>query len=213
MMCRFLAITTVIVVGCGDTIPVTPDGTSTTGAGGSSPTTTATSASASSSSGEGGSGAGPSSGYGNSGSRLKLVTFAGADGSNHVSDGIYFDTSTGKQCSVGRAADGQLRCLPSSNNAYITVYYGNNTCTNPVGYTSKNSCQMQPDFAVQSIAMGCVYGNQLRPVNGPLNGTIYLKGTGTCTAMDPVTLSTYNFYALGPEVNYASFVAFTESHE
>ena len=130
-----------------------------------------------------------------SGSRLKANYFVGGDGSKQFA-GYFTDTAmSSAQCNFVTAADGTIRCLPTSPTFYATVdYYSNAACTVVLGYSTV-ACTTTPPYAAQLVeatAGGCV--NQpayhVYTVTASYTGTIYFSSAGACTAI--TTSPTYS---------------------
>lgn len=70
-----------------------------------------------------------------SGSRLvyRSVRLRGADGSEYVRSGTFFDTELGVECEPARAADGVIRCIPTGPRTVVLNFamanYADPACT------------------------------------------------------------------------------------
>lgn len=71
-----------------------------------------------------------------SGSRLRVQTIEGADGSANVIAGQFYDSELEETCSPGRAADGVTRCLPSS--VALGGFFADAGCSTRVVYSTKD---------------------------------------------------------------------------
>lgn len=213
-MYRVLLILALVLIACGGETPIWPD--STTGAGGMS-SSSATSASSGHGSGAGGGQAGGACSDCGSGTRLKAVLQIGGDGSRHVLDGTWFDSARNERCYSTASPLGKQQCLPALSGAFVSdTAFADNACSAPVaarGFTQ--GCGPEPTmaYAAKQDVSACPVVTRIYTSGAMLSGSVYMIKSGVCTAVDAASISGLRFYPVGPEVNYADFVSFTETHE
>lgn len=171
-----------VLAACGDT-EIGPD-----------PDTT-TSSSGNSMGGDGAGAASPGGGF-ESGSRLKLRTLVGTDGSR--SPAGWYDSQLEVDCSFGVASDGSTRCLPASA---PTIYFTNSTCT---AMLAAAPCGAPPPPFVAVLDDDCAPGPRLfRVGNATSPATVYTKSIGGCIEGGPTGVQ---FYSVGDENGPVDFV-------
>jgi hypothetical protein len=168
--------------------------TTTTGQGGSS-----------SSSGTGGNGQTMMGGWWESGTRLKAVSYAGADGSVVPAQSMR-DTLLNADCYFGLAADGQMRCIPLATNVSMGSVFKDSGCSQPLAVKVCNTGAPAP-FAYQSVTLGCQTGYRFFPVLAVYSGSLFTGSPANCNPTSAQPLFTY--YDLGPEAPSSTFVAGT----
>lgn len=147
-----------------------------------------------------------------SGSRLKVRTIEGADGSANVIAGQFYDSELEETCYPGRATDGVTRCLPLGA---ATTIFSDPSCSDRVAYAAKG-CMGQKFFRWTTTGAVCGTSDaHLSKVGGLVSPTELYSGTPeTCTAVTPavldIYLETYDFYEVGPELPANTFVEITE---
>jgi hypothetical protein len=148
-----------------------------------------------------------------SGSRLKAKYYAGADGSKEFIG--WHDSLMNNDCSFRTAADGMVRCLPTS--ASGGVYWGNAQCTQllaavPIG------CP-QPTYVTSTSGSGaCGPFTVHLFTTGPMitPGPMIYVGTGPqdCTGQPSTNVSgIYDFYPSDLEQDPTTYVAATMQTE
>jgi hypothetical protein len=141
-----------------------------------------------------------------SGSRLKVKYYAGADGSKAFAG--FYDTQLKADCFFGLAADGATRCIPGTT-VPLLGYYTDPGCTQPLLATTAGCGQ--PTYATKTDTTACTTGATVHAfsVGAPFSGTsvYFLSGT-TCTGPSPTT-SGVAYFSVGGEVTPASLVAGT----
>lgn len=147
-----------------------------------------------------------------SGSRLKVQTISGSDGSANVIAGGFYDSELEETCYPGRAADGVTRCLPMGG---ATAFFSDPSCSDRIAYAAKG-CTVQKFFRWTTTGAVCGTSDaHLSKVGGLVSPTELYSGTPeTCTAVTPavldIYLETYDFYEVGPELPASTFVEITE---
>ncbi len=204
-MIRMHVIAAVFLVGCtrppNDQPEIVPDLTTSVGASASASVASASAASGAASTGAGGldedgagghggaasvsagtglmgDGGGPTSA---SGSRLKVVSYVGVDGSRLTADYAH-DSTLGFDCSFQTASDGSTRCFPIPMNA--TLVYADSGCTT-VALSPWSECDIEssPYMSAQYTADACpVYRFRAFRVSNPHVDTAYMVFGGTCSA-------------------------------
>ncbi len=114
-----------------------------------------------------------------SGSRLKVRTLIGEDGSRQPAG--WYDTQLETECSWRTASDGQTRCLPI---AIPTIYFADAACMQPI---AQLPCQSSPSY-IEAMSSQC---DQLgpgifasgSPIADPENVFRLSPVTGECGAM------------------------------
>lgn len=139
-----------------------------------------------------------------SGSRIKVQTVSGSDGSQ-VFAGLY-DSSRKEQCNFRLASDGQLRCLPVSIVTIPTSYFSDALCSQPLGI-SQATCA-PPSYVSKSVDPTCSSGGEhIYPVTVYAGSVYQPTGMGTC-AMTNVSAA-ITLLAPGSEVAPTNFVSGT----
>lgn len=147
-----------------------------------------------------------------SGTRLKVRTIEGADGSANVIAGQFYDSELEETCYPGRAADGVTRCLPMGG---ATAFFSDPSCSDRIAYAAKG-CTVQKFFRWTTTGAVCGTSDaHLSKVGGLVSPTELYSGTPeTCTAVTPaaldIYLEIYDFYEVGPELPASTFVEITD---
>lgn len=84
-----------------------------------------------------------------SGTRLKLNYYAGADGSKQVAASMH-DTMLNVDCYFQTAVDGTTRCLPLGT---ATNYYSDANCTQPLAVVSTSAGTVTPQYVTAQIGL------------------------------------------------------------
>jgi hypothetical protein len=165
----------------------------------------------------GGDGSGSGSGSGGlgvnqSGTRIKMKVLSSPDGAK-VFQGS-FDSQRNEDCSFQRAADGMMRCLPTSVAGDFGSYYGDAACSVPVALWQFASCSPPTYVAVYAASAQCPTsptGGTGIYARGTTYSSYYVKSGATCSG--PNTIPGYTFFGRGTEVQASSFQAATTSIE
>lgn len=151
-----------------------------------------------------------------SGSRIQMHVAIqnGADGSVYAGYPVPFDVQRNEGCFILRAADGKLRCLPTSAGTYATLatFFANAGCTQPIYQIAETVCPTSTYFLVQdSVPSSCGTITGVRVYQrGPKHmGNYFVKSGANCTAAPQV--AGVAWYAVGAEVPAASFVEFVDA--
>jgi hypothetical protein len=143
-----------------------------------------------------------------SGTRLKMNYYAGADGSKQ-SAGTLHDSQLNVDCTFTTASDGTLRCLPA-NQGLLLTYYADAACTQQIVLVYKG-CGA-PGYALTTAGSSvCVLQptTHVFALSGPYSGTSYYTKSGTmCSGPVPVASLTmsYDLYSSGAEQPPSTFV-------
>ena len=151
-----------------------------------------------------------------SGSRLKVNVYVGADGSKLVTGSLH-DTQLDVDCGYVLAADGSMRCLPSG--AGWSGVFADPACTQPIAAVAKGcSAPAYARIAVPTGTCQTTTGAHVYSIGAPLGsaGAFYLTGQ-TCSAYSGTPLSTLendeDLYSVGNEVAASTFVQATVQPE
>lgn len=146
-----------------------------------------------------------------SGTRLKMKTFLGADGSV-VHAGIW-DDQLKLDCSVYPASDGSLRCIPSGPAASGTAF-ADPSCTTELVYTY-GSCQPKAALRYDAMINGCYpfpFEVKAYSVGAKMTPQFVFTGNAaSCVKSAPIP--GYSYYELGQEMPPAMFVLMSISVE
>lgn len=145
-----------------------------------------------------------------SGSRLKVRTIEGADGSANVIAGGFYDSELEEVCFPGRAADGVTRCLPSALGA--NTYFSDADCTGKLVATLKGC--LAPKYASWSTA-GTSCGTDamgVAPVSSQVvPSELYMRSEESCIELSAASSNqTLDFYTVSAELPANTFVQITE---
>ena len=142
-----------------------------------------------------------------SGTRLKMRVGTTPDGAKTFFG--WRDTLRNEDCAFANAADGMVRCLPSTVATYsVDLFWADAGCTTTRLVAAPAGCPMLAGYA-RSVTT-CPPNRFVVYVLGARHqGTAYVKSGATCTAFT----GTQDYYLLGAEVAADSFVAATESLE
>jgi len=139
---------------------------------------------------------GPFAGFA-SGSRLRIVTITSADGARTGTG--YYDTQLGIDCYFGRAADGSIRCLPSTV-GWVQGYFADAGCSERLVIT--NGCAT-PVYARTTATCGGPYFE----VGALYTGATYYSNGASCSSVQSPTA--FSLHQLGVAVPDSAFVAGT----
>ncbi len=155
-----------------------------------------------------------------SGSRLKAryttTTITGSDGSKQTTRNFagWFDSQRNEPCSVGVAADGKRRCLPSAIS--MGGFFADAACTTPLAQTFRavtnpacgGASANAPKYASKASfdPNGCAV-TQLMTLGAKHGGQVYQGSPAFCSPANTGDL--YDFYLVGAEVPASSFVEVT----
>ena len=122
-----------------------------------------------------------------------------------------FDSTLGENCVFALAADGVLRCLPTSIALARDPYFSDAACTSPAALTY--DCAPAPHYLVTENASTCPVPSIGPAFYYPGGGstTAYVNGGAGCMRNSVVSGITY--YALGPAVSASTFAAATAAIE
>jgi hypothetical protein len=148
-----------------------------------------------------------------SGTRLKLTYYAGADGSKQAA-GLH-DSMLNVDCSFETMGDGTLRCAPVyAVSALISSYYADAACSQPLALTYAG-CSV-PAYAASAESSSCPWQqtHHVFAVSGPYSGASYYSGSpGSCSGPNPASAVSGSFYAPGAELPPSNFVQATIQQE
>jgi hypothetical protein len=146
------------------------------------------------------------------GSRIKMRIGTTPDGARALLG--WRDTLNGDDCYFGVAADGQQRCLPMGQHAYINGFFSDSGCTLPLAVLATSDCSTQPTpkyaYDFQPICNSNVSAPHFHLVTALHSGTVYY---GTPTSCSVWTSSGYLFYDIGPELPATTFQVAAETLE
>jgi hypothetical protein len=142
-----------------------------------------------------------------SGSRLKSMYYAGADGSKYFLPNQWYDSQRGEKCVFIPGADQVQRCLPP---IVIITDYADAGCTQQlVGAYTGAGCTVPNTVSIGTppIPGSCQSTGYVAYQVGPLfAGTAY---SGTPSSCSKAAARGYALYSLGAEVPASSFVSAT----
>ncbi len=143
-----------------------------------------------------------------SGTRLKLQYYAGADGSKQVAG--MFDSQLNVPCSFGKASDGVIRCLPAPSTTTVTAITANlfsdAKCSQPVGVTTSPCSQTPSQISVTvTDTNSCTATTTIYQAGPQFTGPLYQLSSSTCTAYGMAAEATlisegWKFYQLGSQI-------------
>jgi len=142
-----------------------------------------------------------------SGTRLKLQYYAGADGSKQTAG--MFDSQLNVQCYFGKASDGTTRCLPSPSSTTVTAYaesfYSDVSCSQALGETTGPCSQTPTVISVTATNNSTCTTTVTNYQAGPaFTGPIYQSSSSGCAALGSSQASLvaagFKFYALGAQI-------------
>lgn len=188
---------------CGCEAGIGPDPTDDTSGSGTSAASGSGSSGAtgSGSTGSGSTGSGTNNQGYESGSRLKVRELTASDGATQQLG--FFDTQLQQNCSFVKADDGQLRCLPLENVAYLGSLYADPACN--VGRLASTPCAGDATLVVAPD--GCGGGYRVFEDLGPYSGQQWLKSAAGCT---PAGMAA-GAHQAGAEVPLSTYVSATET--
>jgi len=148
-----------------------------------------------------------------SGSRIKAKYYVGSDGSRQWAG--WYDSQRKEDCYYQYASDEAFRCMPSVGYA-STGYFSDAACTKEFAVRANTCALAEAKYVVRvtTAASQCVPGKvQWFQTAGKLTGvtSFYYKNGTTCSASPIIT--SYEFYAIGPEIPPTEFVAATTTIE
>jgi hypothetical protein len=145
-----------------------------------------------------------------SGTRLKVQYYVGADGSKQAAG--MFDSQLNVQCYFGKASDGKTRCLPvpAAQPPLVTIYTGSYfadaNCSQPLG-TTIGPCPGTPNVIVVSTTNNstCTTTTTSYQAGPQFTAPLYQGPPSACSAVDPAYQATlvsegWKFYSLGPQI-------------
>ena len=144
-----------------------------------------------------------------SGTRLKLKYYAGADGSK-LAAGMH-DSMLSLDCQFLTMSDGTLRCVPVAGEALIENDYSDAACSKPLGIAI--GCTGSAAYVYQESGCGVFH---IFPVTGAYSGTSYYSGTpSSCSGPSPVSAlpAGYGLVTYGAELPPSTFVQATVQTE
>lgn len=133
-----------------------------------------------------------------SGSRLKVMTHVGSDGSRFP--GGWFDSELNTECSWSTAADGSRRCLP---NGLTATYYSDAACTALLAL--QDPCGAKQFAVVLDTAAACGARRHIFPLAAqafPVN--VWTKSGNSCFG---VVTPDGELFSVGPEIGSGEFVS------
>ncbi|WP_437714962.1 hypothetical protein WMF45_00235 [Sorangium sp. So ce448] len=139
-----------------------------------------------------------------SGSRLKARFITADDGSKAYTPDVWFDSERGENCQFIKAADGQLRCLPTEHRASAGSYYSDEACTRPL-VVSAYQCEARYGISFDATCDNDVrmrvfaLGQRISPA------VIYIETADACRESTPNPSLAY--YEVTGEIDPAAFVA------
>jgi hypothetical protein len=144
-----------------------------------------------------------------SGSRLKAKYYIGADGSKQFTF-VWRDTQRDEDCTFGRVAGGELRCIPATS--AIRIYFADSGCTQPIWMSGKTAATSTCDptagakYGYTADAAGC--SDAIHSLQ-PTTPTMIYNGTpAQCIASAPPDV--YTYFTSAGVVAFSEFVAATE---
>lgn len=150
-----------------------------------------------------------------SGSRLKANRIVGTDGSTQFS--FWYDTQRNEQCYFSfHTKDGLLRCLPSQgevDGGYVNGSFIDAACTMQAVIAQSTACPNKYVLTYELATTACGFPTvRIFPIGAklmPQPTVLYLKSGTSCVSTPAPSPGNNDFYALGAEVDPASFVATT----
>lgn len=147
---------------------------------------------------------------------LRRTSWDGDDGTYFQNPWLsYYDTDLGVACSVLKASDGTLRCMPIPD-AHASGYYSDAACTSRLAYASASACTTLT-FVSVNVLTACgptSYSTRSYRVGSEYTGSVYsLTGGvdgGTCYAIDRPA-GAHPLFSMGAEITPSQMVEFTES--
>ena len=138
-----------------------------------------------------------------SGTRIKVKSFAGSDGSKQFVG--FYDSERQEDCSYSYASDGKLRCLPPASGVSL---YADANCSIPVLNVPPGSCSALASYVTVTTpgADACSVGASRLFRRGSAftpSGTVYWKVPSYSAY--PAT-SSFIYYSMAEEVAPSSFV-------
>jgi hypothetical protein len=142
-----------------------------------------------------------------SGSRLKVQTWVGLDGSS-LAAGMY-DSQLKTQCSFAVASDGSMRCLPFSGAviASIGLFYADSGCSVPLAVGGAG-CAI-PSYVYTGTNTCGTTAYTFSSISGSFAGTVYEGSPSSCTAVPASSLASDTLYSVGAELPPSTFVQAT----
>lgn len=139
-----------------------------------------------------------------SGSRLRVRSYVGDDGSRQQV-GLY-DTQLQTLCAFTRAADGELRCLPLGG---FTAYFGDAQCLQRVLSVPPSNCATTARF-VMVPAETCPARSEVFTVTPTKVARAYVRSSAACTE---VQLPGWEHFVVGAAVSPTMFMRGVEATE
>lgn len=148
-----------------------------------------------------------------SGSRIEMrvALQRGDDGSVFSYGAQPYDTKRGEKCSPSMAADGKVRCLPTSQNA-VRGYFSDPSCASELAAIVTLPCGDSAAYAglAEFLADTCPStGLRVFALGTKHTGVVYrVNAIDSCVAVDRGALS---FFQMDDEIPLSSFVEFTSA--
>jgi hypothetical protein len=147
------------------------------------------------------------------GSRLKPFYEVGDDGAKAYRPGSWWDSARQEECAIGTGSDGKQRCLPTSRQYLLGVFYSDPSCSAPLITTSKTACPTS--YAIELVkGQACTQAYRYYRLSAPIVPVeIYgYDANHVCVSMGPPD-STALYVPFGPEIDPASFVGMSRGHD
>jgi len=140
-----------------------------------------------------------------SGSRLRRRVWTSPDGLRESSGISFYDSVLNIDCFGRKVPDGSTRCMPSV--PVLANFFKDASCTIPLAGRPK-ACDLPVYISEYIPSTSQMCGAPPPPVPrvyhvGPAEPAAYYDSSGTCI-LYPVAAG-YEFFALGPQVNYSTF--------
>jgi hypothetical protein len=149
-----------------------------------------------------------------------------ADDGAVVARSFYTDTQQKARCVFMQAADGQPRCLPVSVGGadavdvpYVKHLYADSSCTTPLNLVaepkSTSSCAIAaPTYAADWDTSTCDERRHIFSVGAKIAAPVaYDTSGGSCAASSNIDASANDYFAVGAEIDPATFIAATSTTE
>lgn len=137
-----------------------------------------------------------------SGTRLKVRSYKGEDGSEVFA--TMFDTQRSEECAFVLASDGQLRCLTTgANTAYASGYFSDAACASPVFF---NSCAGGGATVGLQSSDTCPYRTIAYSLSPGAPTSAYVRSGTTCMATTFTATPNFSYYQSGGVIPPSAFV-------
>jgi hypothetical protein len=143
-----------------------------------------------------------------SGTRLKVQFYAGADGSK-LGTGAMFDSQLNVTCYFGEASDGTIRCLPVPSSNTVTIatqnFFSEASCTQALGVALGGACAAPPTVISMSVTNACTTTTTTYQAGSQFTGTLYQSSSTGCAALSSASQAAlvadgFKFYSLGAQI-------------